>query len=58
MEDTDLSFEYSDVQAQVSGYIKSIKNPKSGEIIADSVGKIIKENSIMEDNCNIIIKNK
>lgn len=57
MEDTDLSFEYSDVDAQINGYVESIKNPKSGKIIVDSVGKIIKEDSIMDNNCNIIIKN-
>ena len=57
MESTDLSFEYSDVDAQINGYVESIKNPKSGKIIADSVGEIINEDSIMDDNCNIIIKN-
>ena len=57
MEDTDLSFEYSDVDAQINGYVESIKNPKSGKIIVDSVGKIINEDSIMDNNCNIIIKN-
>ena len=57
MGDTDLSFEYSDVDAQINGYVDSIKNPKSGKIIVDSVGKIIKEDSIMDNNCNIIIKN-
>lgn len=57
MGDTDLSFEYSDVDAQINGYVESIKNPKSGKIIVDSVGKIIKEDSIMDNNCNIIIKN-
>ena len=57
MESTDLSFEYSDVDAQINGYVESIKNPKSGKIIVDSVGEIINEDSIMDDNCNIIIKN-
>ena len=57
MGDTDLSFEYSDVDAQINGYVESIKNPKSGKIIVDSVGKIIKEDSIVDNNCNIIIKN-
>lgn len=56
MIDTDLSFEYSDVDAKIIGNVVSIKNPKSGKIIVDSVGEIIKEDSIMEDNCEIIIK--
>lgn len=56
MIDTDLSFEYSDVDATIIGNIVSIKNPKSGKITVDSVGEIITEDSIMENNCQIIVK--
>ena len=48
MEDTDLSFEYSDVEADIKGHIISVKNPKSGTITADSVGEIIKEDAVMK----------
>ena len=48
MEGTDLSFEYSDVQATVTGHIDSVKNPRSGSILADSVGEVIMEDAIME----------
>jgi len=48
MRETDLAFEYSDVEADVRGHIMSVKNPKSGIIIADSVGEIIHENPVME----------
>ncbi len=48
MEDADLSFEYSDVEADVKGHILSIKNPKSGYVIADSVGDAIRGDAIME----------
>ena len=41
MEDTDLSFEKSDVNATVSGNIVSVKNPVSGKIYADSIDEII-----------------
>jgi hypothetical protein len=41
MEGTDLSFEKSDVSATVTCPIDSVKNPKSGEITAPSVGEII-----------------
>lgn len=58
MEDTDLAFEYSDVEADIKGGIVSIKNPKSGTIVVDSVGEIINENSIMEVNGTVIIRNK
>jgi len=47
MEDTDLSFEYSDVQADVHGHILSVKNPRSGLITADSVGEIIFGDAVM-----------
>lgn len=48
MIDTDLAFEYSDVEASVKGHILSVKNPKSGVIEADSVGEIIREDSILK----------
>ena len=48
MEATDLSFEYSDVQADVVGHIDSVKNPRSGVITADSVGEIILGDTVME----------
>lgn len=53
MEKTDLSFEYSDVFATVNGEILSVKNPKSGSIVADSFGEIIFEDSVMETNCSV-----
>lgn len=43
MENTDLSFEYSDVEADIKGHVVSIKNPKSGVITVDSAGEIIWE---------------
>lgn len=48
MEETDLSFEYSDVNATILGHVDSIKNPRSGEIIVDSVGEIITGDTVME----------
>ena len=56
MEDTDLSFEYSDVEADVRGHVISIKNPKSGIITVDSVGEIIRENPVMECSGEIVIR--
>lgn len=56
MEATDLSFEYSQVQATVTGHIESVKNPLSGYILADSIGEIILENSVMETDCEIKIR--
>ena len=54
MEATDLSFEYSEVNATVKGEILSVKNPKSGRIEADGYGEIILEDSVMESTCEVI----
>ncbi len=56
MEDTDLSFEYSDVKADIIGNILSVKNPRSGKIIADSVGEIINGNCAMECSGTVEIR--
>ncbi len=56
MENTDLSFEYSDVNAEISGHVISVKNPRSGHITADSIGEIIREDSIMDTTCKITVK--
>ena len=44
--DADLAFEDSDLRATVKGGIVSIKNPKSGHIVIDSVGEIIRDEHI------------
>ena len=54
----DLSFEYSDVNADINGNIISIKNPKSGIIKVDSVDEIINEDSVIEVKGQVIIKDK
>ena len=56
MEETDLAFEYSDVEATISGHVDSIKNPKSGEIVVDSVGEIITGDAVMECTGKVIIR--
>lgn len=57
-EGADLAFEYSDVEATVKGSIMSVKNPKSGNIVADEIGEIILENSIMNSDCKISERGK
>ena len=57
MEATDLSFEYSDVEATIKGHVDSIKNPKSGTITVDSVGEIIMtDDVVMECNGKVIVR--
>ena len=57
MEETDLAFEYSDVEAQIIGQVDSIKNPRSGHIYVDGVGEIIRDNPVMECTGEVIIRN-
>lgn len=56
MEGTDLSFEYSDVQATIRGHVDSIKNPRSGEITVDSVGQVIMGDAVMECTGKVTVR--
>ena len=47
MEGTDLSFEYSEVEATITGHVDSIKNPKCGHITVDSVGEVIMTDDVV-----------
>lgn len=55
-EDCDLAFEYSHVNASVKGDIVSVKNPKSGKIVADSIGKIILKDSVINSRAKIVVR--
>ncbi|MDE6759473.1 MAG: DUF3737 family protein, partial [Lachnospiraceae bacterium] len=56
MENTDLAFEYSEVEADIQGHVDSIKNPKSGRIVVDRVGEIIQEDAVMKCEGEIVIR--
>ncbi|MCD8211677.1 MAG: DUF3737 family protein [Oscillospiraceae bacterium] len=56
MEDADLAFEYSDVDADIIGHVDSVKNPRSGVITLDSVGEIIKEAPVMPCTGQVVIR--
>lgn len=58
MENCDLSFEYSQVEARVLGYVDSIKNPRAGVIDVDSVGEIIWCEAVMECNAEVKVREK
>ncbi|MBR1678746.1 MAG: DUF3737 family protein, partial [Bacteroidales bacterium] len=45
-EDADLAFEYSEVHAGIVGPVISVKNPRSGRIMADSYGDILIDQNI------------
>jgi len=56
MVDCDLAFEYSDVEADTHGHIISIKNPRSGTIVADSVGEVIRGDAVYPCEGKVIIR--
>ncbi len=54
---TDLAFEYSSVNADITGGVDSIKNPLSGRIEADSIGQIILDDpDIPESSAEITVR--
>jgi hypothetical protein len=46
MIDCDLSFERSTVDADILGFVHSVKNPYEGRIVADEIGEVIDEYSL------------
>lgn len=52
MERCDLSFEKSEVEAEVKSAVDSIKNPRSGKIVCESAGEIILTDP--EAKCEIV----
>ena len=52
----DLSFEYSEAEAEIRGHIDSVKNPRAGRITADSFGDIILADSVMECSAEIVTR--
>lgn len=57
MVNTDLCFEYSTLDADITGSIKSIKNPNGGIIRADKIEEIVQdEHAINPGACKIQIK--
>jgi hypothetical protein len=54
MENCDLSFEKSNVEASITSHVVSIKNPTSGTIKVQTVGELILNDP--NSKCNIIIE--
>lgn len=56
-DDADLAFEYSSVQASINSSVHSVKNPRSGKIIAKGYGEIVLDQNIKAPaDCEIITK--
>lgn len=55
--DCDLAFEDSELQASISGNITSVKNPRTGHIIADGIGQtILDQHLLAPGDCTIEIR--
>ena len=55
--DADLAVEYSSVQATVKGFVPSVKNPRTGRILADGYGSIILDSNIKAPaDCQILTR--
>ena len=52
----DLSFEYSDVNATITGHVDSIKNPRSGMIFVDSVGEVVRDGSVYDCTGEVLVR--
>lgn len=55
MENCDLAFEYSSVNAKIKGRIESIKNPLSGRIEVEEAGEIIRTGSVKDCAAEILV---
>ena len=53
--DTDLAFEYSSVNATLTGKVDSVKNPTSGRIEAEEIGELILEKDKVDLSATEII---
>ena len=51
----DLAFEGSEVQATVRGHVDSIREPKSGRIVVDSVGEIVHD-TVAVGSAQIVVR--
>lgn len=52
---TTLAFEYSTVEADITGGIDSVMNPSGGRITADSIGKLIIEKDKVDPEKTVIV---
>ena len=52
----DLAFENSSVCASITGHVDSIKNPRSGRIVVDSVGELIIEQSPYPNMGEVVVR--
>lgn len=58
-EDADLAFEYSSLKAEINSPVTSVKNPSTGEIVAQSIGELIfDENCKNPGGCKVTVESE
>lgn len=58
LNNTTLAFEYCSVDAEITGAVDSVMNPKSGTIKADKIGTLIMQKDFVDPNKTKIICNE
>ena len=58
MSNSNLSFEYSDVDADIKGHVDSIRNVLSGRVVVDSLGEYVQDEHVLECNGVVEIRKK
>ena len=58
MSNSNLSFEYSDVDADIKGHVDSIRNVLSGKVVVDSLGEYVQDEHVLECNGVVEIRKK
>ena len=54
MSNSNLAFEYSDVEADIKGHVDSIRNILSGKVVVDSLGEYVQDEHVLE--CNGVVE--
>ena len=58
MSNSNLAFEYSDVDADVRSHVDSIRNVLSGKVVVDSLGEYVQDEHVFECKGIVEVRNK
>ena len=58
MSNSNLAFEYSDVEADVRSHVDSIRNVLNGKVIVDSLGEYVQDEHVLECKGIVEVRNK
>ena len=58
MANSNLSFEYSDVDAEIKGHVDSIRNVLSGKVVVDSLGEYVQDEHVLDCKGVVEIRKK